>query len=238
MENIKRILKEEFINGKTWFQWCFLALGLLLQIIAIAYGFISGNPDSVACIISGLTGIISVVLCAEGKISFYIFGYIQLLTYVFAVAIPYHLWGEVAENVFYFVTMIIGTVIWFKNYKKDNNNSTRIESKLLTKKGWVVSVISLVISTVVFAYILMNVNTWFTFIPEDPTPWFDSITTTAPVIAQILLMFGYREQWAFWIIEDIMSLIMFIVLGNWVMVAQYLFWTINCIYGWYKWSKK
>ena len=50
-------------------------------------------------------------------------------------------------------------------------------------------------------------------------------------------MLGYREQWAFWIIEDILSLVMFIILSNWIMVAQYLFWTINCIYGLIKWSK-
>lgn len=221
-------LREEFINGKTWFDWCFLALGLILQIIAIIYGYVSSNPDSVACIISGLTGIVSVVLCAEGKISFYLFGYIQLLTYVFAIAIPYHLWGEVGENIFYFVTMIIGTIIWFKNYGKDNEDSSKVESKLLNKKGWIISLVTLVISTIVLGVVLQNTS--------DPTPWFDSITTTAPLIAQILLMFGYREQWGFWIIEDIMSLVMFIILGNWIMVAQYLFWTVNCVYGWVKWT--
>ena len=36
---------------------------------------------------------------------------------------------------------------------------------------------------------------------------------------------------------DVTSVVMFIILGNWVMVAQYIFWTINCIYGWVKWSK-
>lgn len=221
-------LREEFINGKTWFDWCFLALGLILQIIAIIYGYVSGNPDSVSCIISGLTGIVSVVLCAEGKISFYLFGYIQLLTYVFAIAIPYHLWGEVGENIFYFVTMIIGTIIWFKNYGKDNEDSSKVKSKLLNKKGWIISLVTLVISTIVLGIVLQNTS--------DPTPWFDSITTTAPLIAQILLMFGYREQWGFWIIEDIMSLVMFIILGNWIMVAQYLFWTVNCVYGWVKWT--
>ena len=56
-------------------------------------------------------------------------------------------------------------------------------------------------------------------------------------MAQILLTFGYREQWVGWLIEDVTSVVMFIILGNWVMVAQYIFWTINCIYGWVKWSK-
>lgn len=27
------------------------------------------------------------------------------------------------------------------------------------------------------------------------------------------------------------------VAGNWSMVAMYVAWTANCIYGWYNWSK-
>lgn len=235
---MKELLKKEFINGHKPFDYCFLALGIILQVIAIVYGFVTGNPDSIITIISGLTGIISVVLCAEGKISFYLFGYVQLLTYVFGVAIPYALWGEVIENVFYFVTMIIGTVIWIKNYKVDGSNEARVTPKRLGAKGWIISIIALIVSFVAFGLVLTKIHIVLPFLEADPTPWFDSITTVAPFIGQIYLMLGYREQWAFWIIEDVLSLIMFIILGNWIMVAQYLFWTINCIYGWVKWSKE
>ena len=27
------------------------------------------------------------------------------------------------------------------------------------------------------------------------------------------------------------------VAGSWTMVAMYVAWTINCVYGWYNWSK-
>lgn len=238
MNRIKSVLKSEFINGQTKFDWIFLVVGILMQIAAVVYGYFSGTPDSAISIISALTGIVSVVLCAQGKISFYIFGYIQLLTYVFGIAIPLHLWGEVFENIFYFVTMIVGTVIWFKNYKKTDEDAIKIEPKKMGAKGWVISLVSLGISTVILAFILMHIHEWIPSLEADPTPWFDSITTTAPFIAQIFLMLGYRDQWAFWVIEDVLSLIMFAILGNWVMVAMYLFWTINCGYGWYKWSKE
>ena len=226
-------MKNEFINGQTNCDWGFLIIGIIVQIAAIIYTIF--NPDGMSntqifwTAISGITGILSVVLCAQGKISFYVFGYIQLFTYVFAVAIPERLWGELWENVFYFVTMIIGMIIWFKRYHC-NESGSRVASKKLSKWGWVASIALLVVSTVIVSLVLQNTS--------DPLPWFDSITTTAPFIAQIFLMFGYRDQWAFWVIEDILSLGMFIVLGNWIMVAQYLFWTINCVYGWYKWSKQ
>lgn len=113
-----QLLKEEFINGKGPVDWAMFAVGLALQILAIVLGFISGTPDSIGLIISGLTGVISVVLCSQGKISFYIFGYIQLFTYVFCFALPQHLWGEFIENIMYATSMVIGMVIWAKNYRR------------------------------------------------------------------------------------------------------------------------
>lgn len=231
MERIKKWLKAEFINGQTAFDWAFLAFGLLLQVFAIVYGYISGTPDNVASIISALTGIISVVLCAQGKISFYLFGYIQLFTYVFGVAIPNHLYGEIGENIFYVITMIIGMVIWAKNYKKVENDTDKVEikAKELTPKNNLIMWGVMIVGIIILNIILAKTN--------DPVPFFDAVTTIPAFVAQILLMLGYREQWVGWIIEDISSVIMFVIIGNWVMVAQYVFWTINCVYGWIKWSK-
>lgn len=227
---IKNALRAEFIDGKTSFSWAFLGFGVLLQAFAIWYGYWTGSPDNVASIISALTGIVSVVLCAEGKISFYAFGYIQLLTYVFGVAVPNHLYGEIWENVFYFITMIYGTYVWAKNYHKKENGSAELKGKKLNSTWALLLSIGTIAGIVVMALALWNTN--------DPVPIFDAITTVPAVVAQILMMLGYREQWVGWIIEDIASLIMFIILGNWVMVAQYIFWTINCVYGWVKWSKQ
>ena len=110
-------LKAEFINGRTAFDWGFLALGLLLQTLAIIYGYITGTPDNLVSIISSITGVISVVLCAQGKISFYLFAYVQMFTYTFGVAIPNHLWGEAWENLFYFITQTYGIYALFKIYR-------------------------------------------------------------------------------------------------------------------------
>jgi nicotinamide mononucleotide transporter len=65
----------------------------------------------------------------------------------------------------------------------------------------------------------------------------DSATTVPAFIAQMLMIMRYREQWIFWLIIDIGSILMWIHAGDWCMVAQFVFWTINCIYGFYKWSK-
>ncbi len=241
MNKFKQLLKEEFVNGMKTFDWCFLAFGLLLQVVAIILAAtISSLHDDYLAItaISGITGVISVVLCSRGKISQYFFGYIQLFTYLFGVAIPCGLGGETAENIVYAVTMIIGIFIWIKRYRRKDEETT-VETKNMTSFSWAITSAATVISILLFAMLLKfvpSVNIWLTG-SENPAPFLDSVTTIVPLAGQMLMVFGYSDQWIFWFIEDVMSLVMFIVLGNGIMIAQYIFWTANCVYGYLNWRK-
>lgn len=226
--NIKEVLKAEFVNGKKWYDWAFLGIGLAMQILAIVYGYVTGTPDSVVSIISGVTGVLSVVLCAQGKISFYAFAYIQMFTYTFGVAIPNKLWGEAWENLFYFITQTAGIFIWAKRYRI-KAKVAEVKAKKLNGFGWILTMGLLIIGTVILTIILKNTN--------DPEPFLDAISTIPAFIAQILMCLGYREQWLHWGIIDVASVVMFVAIGNWVMVAQFVFWTINCLYGYIKWTK-
>lgn len=230
MNKIKEHLHSELISGKKPFDWFFFCVGLAMQFLAIWYGFATGTPDNLLSIISGLSGVVSVVLCAQGKISFYLFGYIQLFTYVFGAALPNHLWGEVFENVFYFITMLYGTYVWIKRYHtRSDNGSSEVMARKLNAVGWIVTVGSLVVGTIALTTILALTN--------DPLPFVDAISTVPAFIAQVLMCLGYREQWLYWAIIDVASIIMFIMLGNWVMTAQFIFWTLNCLYGWVMWTR-
>ena len=108
MLNLSRLF-----NTQQFGVW-FLFIGVILQIISYV---ITGS--SWISLISGITGIISVVLCAQRKISFYLFGYIQLVTYCI-LAYQQNFYGELIENVFYAITMVYGLIIWFRH--KDINS--------------------------------------------------------------------------------------------------------------------
>lgn len=236
MKKIKEIFYNEFVATQTKFDWIFLIIGLIIQCIGIGMSAAAGDPRLVITAISGIAGIFAVVFCAQGRITSYIFNYTQLFTYMFGVCIPLALWGETIENIFYAGTMIWGFLTWKKNY---DITSGHTKAKTFTKSDWLNWCGVFVIATIIFGLFLMRAHIILPglFNAADPQPWLDSITTVAPFIGQILLCAGYREQWVFWIVEDIVSIIMFILLGNWIMVAQYVFWTLNCVYGWYKWSK-
>lgn len=230
-----QLLKEEFINGKGPVDWAMFAVGLALQILAIVLGFISGTPDSVGLIISGLTGVISVVLCSQGKISFYIFGYIQLFTYVFCFALPQHLWGEFIENIMYAISMVIGMIIWAKNYRRRENAKTiEIKAKKLGIKGNIITALIFVFGTIGYWIFLKKVPMFGVL---DSQPFVDSVTSVPAYIAQFFMVLGFREQWIYWCILDIGSVVLAFRAGSWVMVAQFVFWVLNTIYGFYLWHK-
>ena len=74
---MKKFLLSEFWLGYTVFEKIYMLIMLLIQMIVFII-----NPDSVLNIIAGISGVISVVLCAKGKISFYYIGFIQTVTSV------------------------------------------------------------------------------------------------------------------------------------------------------------
>ena len=133
-------------------------------------------------------------------------------------------------NLFYFITQTYGIYAWYKIYRiKQENQSAEVKAKKLNALGWLITMGGLLSGVTVLTIILRNTN--------DPLPFLDAISTIPAFIAQVLMVLGYREQWLHWIIIDIASVIMFLMIGNWMMVVMFIFWTLNCVYGWYKWTK-
>ena len=214
-------MKKETRNSRTFFL-IFLATGLLMQ--PVAYFWAPDNPWS---LVSGLLGVCSVILCSRGNILTFAFGFGQIITYTYLCWLE-RFYAGIAMNLFYFGSQIYGIYLW--RQRMCNAQQATLPTRRLTVKASV-CIVAAVVALSLLTGRLLDLYT------DDTQPYLDALTTVPAIAAQILMVSAYREQWFFWIIEDICSLIMFIVLGNWIMVAQYLFWTINCIYGWLKWTK-
>ena len=217
-------LKNEFWNGYTLFEKIFLASMVLLQVIV--YCFV---PDTLIGMICGIAGCICVVLTAKGKISSYIFNFIQMITYMI-ICWDLALYLEFGEQVFYFIACIFGVILWKKNMKKNADGTEQVKAKKFKLWQWLAVISVTILSTVVL-------GTFGDVILGSNLPYLDAATVALAVIAQLLMVWRYREQWAIWIAIDVFSLVMFIILGEWSMVAMYVAWTINAFYGWYNWTK-
>lgn len=195
----------------------FLIIGILLQIgVWLWYG------ESWLSLISGVAGVIGVVWVSQKRLIAYWPCFIQLGTYLW-LAVQQKLWGEVGENIFYFVTMLIGLVMWYRN-----SGSGLVFPRSLGWKGtgWIMLV------TVVGV-----IGLWYSLsLTSDTQPALDAVTTVPAIVAQILMITRYREQWIFWLIIDVFSVVMWWNAGDMCMVLQFIFWTANCLYGLWKWK--
>lgn len=217
-------IKNEFWAGYSWFERAFMAAMVALQIIVYCF-----SPDSLIGMTCGISGVICVVLTAKGKISSYLFNFIQMITYMI-ICLDASLYLEFGEQVFYFIACVFGVFLWKKNMKKNEDGTEQVVAKKFRVWQWLVVAAVTAVTTFFLGYFGDNVL-------GSTLSYLDAFTVSLSVIAQLLMVWRYREQWAVWIAIDVSSLIMFVLLGQWSMVAMYVAWTVNAVYGWYNWSK-
>ena len=223
MTNTFNYLKREMWDGfsikEKLFMWGMVLLQILVYIVA---------PDSWYGIVAGIAGCISVVLTAKGRWMMYPIGFIQNFTYT-VLAFQNKFYGEVFEQVFYIVTMIWGMVAWARNMHINEDGTQDVNTRKFSVKDWIFTIVGVLIGTWVFGKVLvaMGANQAYT----------DAATNVMALFAQILMVKRYREQWVLWLLIDLFCIKMWWVAGNWSMVAMYIAWTANCIYGWINWTK-
>lgn len=207
------------INRTTWF---FLILGLLVQVLTFVL-----MPDNPISLVSGMLGICSVVLGAQGNILTFVFGFAQVATYTYLCCIE-RFYAEIAINIYYFITMIYGVYCWRNRL---SNHSLQVQTRRLSIKliAWGMLLI------VLFSWLTGWLLARFT---DDPQPYMDAFTTVPAIAAQLLMVLAYREQWYLWLVVDVLAVVMWLRAENYCMAAQYVFWCVNCIYGYIQWTRQ
>ena len=68
-------------------------------------------------------------------------------------------------------------------------------------------------------------------------PLLDSASTVISITANLLMVLRYREQWLLWIVIDIITVIMWWHVEDYIMVTMWAVYLVNAFYGYYNWSK-
>lgn len=226
MKNIIDMIKREFTGWKMWqIVWMVLANGVILG-VSLYMG------DTALGILASLTGVSCVILCGMGKISNYIFGTINVVLYAI-VAWKAKYYGDVMLNLlYYFPTNLLGFFAWSKHINQEKNE---VYKKRMTLKQDIVLGIISVVGVLGYSYLLKRLG--------GNLPIVDSMSTVFSVIAQILMIKRFVEQWVIWIIVDIVSVIMWIAafFTGGESVAVLMMWSVylaNAVIMFVKWSKE
>ena len=214
-------LYEELFGGwsakEQIYAWTLISLQIIFYVI---------YPDSFWGFVAGMTGTICVLLVAKGKISNYFFGFIQTgVTMV--LGFQAFLIGETMENVFYFVSQFLGIKEWKNNLNEDTHI---VKTRKFTIGQWMLTIWSVAALTALLGYTFKHFN--------GTQPFIDAFTLILALVAQMLMVYRFREQWLLWAVLNIVSIYQWTTLNNMSLVAMYLAFLINTIYGYVNWSKQ
>ena len=183
--------------------------------------------------IASISGVVCVVLVAKGHIANYLFGLIQVCLYVY-IAWQSRFWGEVMLNGLYYVPMqFIGFFSW--RNRMSEGSSTQVQSRRLSPSMRLIIGVGTLLLTIAYGYILEQLN--------GQNPYIDSISTILSIVAMILMVKAYAEQWALWICVNALTILLWTMSvyrqepHAIVMVMMWSVYLINSVYGLLRWMK-
>lgn len=223
-------MKERFKHwSKFDFAWLAIA-NLTILGLSLYWG------DSTLAIISAMTGITCTIFVSKQMISNYAFGLINVCLYAY-LSYKSRLYGDAMLNAFYYLPMqFIGAYMWFKSSKQDE--SGEVVAKKMSKKARIITTVGCIVGIAIYSLVLNALG--------GNIPVIDSTSTVLSVVAMVLMVRQYLEQWYLWVIVNTVSIIMWAVSltqgsGDMATLIMWVLYLLNSIYGltcWIKANKK
>ena len=133
---------------------------------------------------AAVCGVFCVVLCAGGKKSQYYWGFANIIAYI-VIAFINRYYGEVMLNALYYLpTQFIGLRVWGRHYDRKDDKVEGLRMNAGHTAVW-----SLCSIAGVFVYKL-NLDAL-----GGSATLLDSMSTVFSLVANALMVLGYREQW-------------------------------------------
>lgn len=226
------------MNNKvlSLYDW-FLITGVIAS--NVIYSVMTGTLDVIGSL-AGITGVLCVVLVAKGSIWNYLFGLVNVSLYAY-ISYKASLYGDAVLNAFYYVPMqFIGYWQWRKrgaavSQTEADGKGVQVKARRFTWGQRILLALGCTAAVVAGGFILRHFG--------DPQPFKDSTTTILSIVAQALMALAFMEQWALWIITNIVSVAMWAVCvargeaHAGVMVIMWIFYLLNSINGLRVWLK-
>lgn len=226
-------MKNKVLNLYDWF----LIAGVIVS--NIVYSIMTGTLDLLGSV-AAITGVLCVVLVAKGSIWNYLFGLMNVSLYAY-ISYKASLYGDAALNALYYVPMqFIGWWQWRKrgaavSEAESKGNGVQVKARRFTWGQRAVVAAGCLAAVVAVGFVLKHLG--------DPQPFKDSTTTVLSIVAQALMALAFMEQWALWIITNIVSVVMWCVCVSrgeahaGVMVIMWVFYLLNSVNGLRVWLK-
>ena len=132
--------------------------------------------------------------------------------------------AEVGMNIIYFVTQAVQGIPYFKKHK-DETGEVVTKSEFEPIK---------IITYIAFGTLAMGLVSKFF---DGNMVVLDSIQNGIAIGAQLRQMNGNADGWLLWVLSNIINIIVWASVGNWILVASFAAYAIVAISGYLNWSE-
>lgn len=197
--------------------------------IATLIGTQIATGSTLISFIASMLGVLYVILVKKGSRLCYVFGGLQIMLYIY-ISLSAKFYGDVMLNSFNLIMQPIGFYMWSKRSNEGvvKVNQLSIAGIMYIFSGWFITIL---LYSLVLKWLGGN------------TPFVDAITTVSSMIAMILSVGAFRDQWLFWLICNFTSIVMWTLAffrGDASAVPMMIMWiayfinSIDALKQWYK----
>lgn len=231
MENNSSSKFKTFISNELTGWKTSEVIWLAIAFSVVLVGSIIKGTTTVS-LIAGLVGVTCVVLSGKGKLSNFVFGFVQCFL-MGIVALKSSLYMNGLMYLIYFVPMeVVGFVTWKKHINAESQEVIKRKMTWGTRFLWIAIIAA---ATAAFSYIMNLTN--------NQQPILDSFSAVCNIVAMIVAIKRYAEQWWIWLIVNVLHVILWFndFNANGVNIAILLMscvYLINSIIMLIKWTKE
>lgn len=239
------------MTEKTFNKWfnAFILIGMaVVTVLVTAIKFRSAENGQWMLLISAigsLTGVLSTVLSANGRILTFLFGLIDVSIYG-AMCLVGARYGNAALHLLYFLPMqFVGFFQW---KKRGADSKKEVKARRLSGKQWLLYGSIFLVGLTVAYFILASMDKTEAATVVKWLVMMDAVSMMCNLLGQYLLSTAYMEQWFFWIGVNITSIAMWVLTLRQdpgssyalIYVVKYSFYLLNSFNGlriWYNLSR-
>ncbi|MGH0686107.1 nicotinamide riboside transporter PnuC [Bacillus mycoides] len=196
---------------------------LISSIICILVGFYIRS--SYIEIFASVMGIINVWLLAREKVSNFLFGMITVAVFLY-IFTTQGLYAMAVLAAFQFIFNVYGWYYWIARSGEEKVKPT----VRLDLKGWIIYILFILVAWIGWGY-------YQVLYLESTSPYLDALNAVLGLVAQFMLSRKILENWHLWILYNIVSIVIYISTGLYVMLVLAIINLFLCIDGLLEWKK-
>jgi nicotinamide mononucleotide transporter len=177
--------------------------------------------------------VVSVILIARQRILGWPLG---ILWALLSSWLAYSRWNLFSDAVLYASFVPLQIYCWTVWYRHGAKTAT-FRPSWLSRRAQIVLILVALVSVLLWGWGVIYLSEHLRWIATPALLWRDATTTVLNYFAQFLQAKKRMENWIGWLVVNVLGIHIYATQGAYVYAAQYGFFLILGLYGWWSWSR-